>query len=79
MHNFTTDDLLQLAYKETSLHKTAAINLALEEDWDLREQFNEILASQKSLGKIILSPRKKAVDKILMYAENAVKHLSTPV
>ncbi len=79
MHNFTTDDLLQLAYKETSSQKTAAINLALETDWDLQEKYNEILASLQSLEKITLSPRKKSVDKILMYAENAIKHLSTPV
>lgn len=79
MHNFTTDDLLLMAYKETTKNKTAAINLALEEDWDLREQYNEILANIQSLEKITLSPRKKTIDKILMYAENAVKHLSTTV
>lgn len=79
MHNFTTDDLLLMAYKETTKNKTAAISLALEEDWDLREQYNEILVNIQSLEKITLSPRKKTVDKILMYAENAVKHLSTTV
>ena len=79
MHNFTTEDLIQLAYNETSLNKSDAIKLAMETDWELREQYNEILAAQQNLEKITLSPRKKAVDNILMYAENAIKHLSTPV
>lgn len=79
MHNFTTEDLIQLVYNETSLHKSNAMKLAMETDWDLREKYNEILASIQSLEIVKLSPRKKAVDKILLYAENAIKHLSTPV
>ena len=72
-------ELIQLAYNETSLHKSSAMKLAMETDWDLKEKYNELLASIQSLEKIKLSPRKKAVDKILMYAEDAIKHLSTPV
>lgn len=79
MHSFTTEDLIQFVYNESSIQKTAAIKIALEMDWILREKYNEIEAAQQSLGKIMLSPRKKVIDKILAYAERSVTQFTTPV
>jgi hypothetical protein len=77
MHNFTPEDLLQYAYNETSPEKTAAIKLALETDWTLREKLEVITAAQTRLEKLTLSPRPETIDKIMAYAEKAVNELST--
>jgi hypothetical protein len=79
MHSFTTEDLIQYVYNETSQQKTAAIKVALESDWSLREKFDEITSAYQSLEKLNLSPRKKAVDNILAYAEKSLSHLTTEV
>ena len=77
MHSFTPEDLLQYLYKETSTEKTAAIKSALETDWNLREKFEVITSAQERLEKLSLSPRKKAVDKILHYSERSVSELTS--
>ena len=79
MHSFTSEDLVQYIYNETSTQKSAAIKVALETDWNLREKYDEIMSAHKCLEKVTLSPRKKAVDKILAYAEKSVRHLTTEV
>ena len=79
MHSFTPEDLIQYVYNESSTQKSAAIKVALETDWSLREKYDEIMSAHKSLEKVSLSPRKTAVDKILAYAEKSVRHLTTEV
>ena len=79
MYSFTTEDLIQYVYNETSQQKTAAIKVALESDWSLREKYDEIMSAHQSLEILNLSPRKKAVDNILAYAEKSVRHLITEV
>ena len=79
MHSFTPEDLLQYLYKETSPEKTLAIRAALETDWGLREKLEVITSAQQRLEKLTLSPRKKAVDNILRYAEKSVKEFTTEV
>jgi hypothetical protein len=77
MHSFTLEDLVQYMYHETSSEKKAAIKIALETDWELREKYEVITSAQKRLETLNLSsPRKKAVDKILLYAEKSVKELT---
>ena len=77
MYSFTPEDLIQYVYNETSTQKSAAIKVALEADWTLREQYEEILSAQKSLEKVTLSPRKNVIDNILAYAEKSVIHADT--
>ncbi len=36
---FTPENMIRYIYKETSAEETAAIRLALESDWSLREKF----------------------------------------
>ena len=76
MQSFTTEDLLQYLYKETSPEKTSAIIAALESDWSLREKFEVITASSKRLEAISLSPRQQTIDFILHYAEKSVEELT---
>lgn len=77
MHSFTQEDLLQYLYNETSTEKTAAINEALVDDWDLREKFNFLSSARQRLEIIKLSPRKQTIDNILNYAEKGLEELSS--
>ena len=47
MTKFTPEDLVQYLYKETSVQKTAAINAALETDWNLQESLRTNCCSSK--------------------------------
>jgi hypothetical protein len=77
MHNFTTEDLIQFLYKETSPEITAAIKTALISDWSLREQYDILSAGQLELNSVkLLSPRKQTIENILNYAEKSVEELS---
>lgn len=67
MIKFTPEDLVQYLYKETSKQKTSAIRAALETDWSLRESLEQLLAAQRTLEEIKLSPRDEAVSKILQH------------
>jgi hypothetical protein len=75
MRIFTTEDLLQYLYNEASPKKTAAIQAALETDWSLRESYGLLVATQKQLGEINLSPREDVLKKIFDYADKSVSQL----
>ena len=72
MHNFTPEDLLLYLYNETSPAQTAAIKVALENDWSLREKFEEITSAQSQLKTLKMSPSQQTIDNILNYAEKAI-------
>jgi len=76
MHSITQEELLQYMYGETSHERTAIIKAALETDWNLREQYEMLASAQQSLEKVTLSPRKKAIDFILNYANKQVKEFT---
>ena len=76
MTNFTPEDLLLYLYKETSDTETAAIEVALEKDWTLREKLNVLKASMRRLDRITESPRTQIVLNVLNYArEKAVEEV----
>jgi len=77
MYSFTSEDLIQYVYNETSLQKTAAIKAALESDWTLKEKYVDIISAHSTLEKVNLSPRKQVVDRILAYAEKSALHTTT--
>ncbi len=52
MYTFTPEELMQYMYRETSPQKTAAIEAALENDWELREAYETFAATQKNLKKL---------------------------
>ena len=76
MHNFTPEDLLLFIYKEMSPQKAAALQAAIDTDWNLNEQFTALKATYDSLGEINLAPRQQAIDHILNYAGKTVGQLS---
>lgn len=74
MNRFTSEDLLQYLYKETSVEKTVEIKTALETDWALREEFNQLAVSKEMLDSVkVPSPRQQVLDNILKYAEKSVE------
>lgn len=73
---FTTEDMIQYLYNETSPEMTSAIKAALESDWTLREKFEELQSTVKKLKPVVMSPRKQTIDFILNYAENGVEEPS---
>jgi len=75
MTKFKAEDLIQYLYKETSVQTTAAIEAALETDWDLLESLELIKSGQQNLETIELSPRDEAVKRILEHTTKNVGQL----
>ena len=76
MQSITQEDLLLYMYGEASTQLSAAIKVALQTDWKLNEQYQEMLSAKESLGPVNVSPRKKALDSVLNYANKQVKEFT---
>lgn len=76
MQSFTLEDLVQYLYNEASPEKTAAIKLALETDYNLREKLTVMATASKRLDALSFSPRKETIDKITQYAKKNIEELS---
>ena len=76
MHRFTSEDLLQYLYGETSNEKTTAIKAALQMDWSLQEKLELLTTTQEELDTIQFSPSSSSINNILQYAEKAVEELT---
>lgn len=70
MPNFTTEDLIQYLYKETSRDQSLAIEATLQTDWALKERLNTLRNSMHGLDRMLKSPRQQSVDAILNYARS---------
>ena len=68
MANLTPEDLLLYLYKETSEEQTSAIEIALKQDWTLREKLAVLKTSLERLNGIKKSPSTRAVLNVLNYA-----------
>jgi len=79
MYSFTSEDLLQYLYGETSTAKTAAIKAALQNDWSLKEKFDLLTASKNELDQVSFTPSAQSIDNILKYAERSVEEMSPTV
>ena len=69
MRQYTTEELIQYAYGETSAEQTQAIEKALETDWNLKEKLGALKGSMQQLDTVITSPREQSVMAILNYAK----------
>jgi hypothetical protein len=65
---FTPEDLLRYLYKESSPELTLAIEVALKEDWMLREKLQVLSSSVDGLNKIVVAPRAEVIERVLNYA-----------
>jgi len=62
------EELVRYLYNETSEQETAAIEAALQTDWNLVETFEKLLSAQQRLNEVNLSPEPQAVNKVMKYA-----------
>ena len=69
MPKITTEELIQYLYNETSKDQSAAIEKALQTDWELKDQLDVLKGSMQSLDKMVTSPRSQTIDAILNYAK----------
>jgi hypothetical protein len=76
MHSFTSEDLLQYIYGETSTAKTAAIKAALEIDWSLQEKLALLTSSKTELENVNFSPSSKSIENILNYAQKVAEEMA---
>ncbi len=75
MTKITQEDLVRYLYNETSDAKSELVRDALESDMNLKDSFETLLASKKTLEKVDFSPRQESVDRILQYAGKQERHL----
>ncbi len=68
MHTFSPEDLLLYLYQETDPQTTAAIDLALVNDWTLREKLAVLKTSMERLDNITVSPRTEVILNVLRHA-----------
>jgi hypothetical protein len=76
MQKFNLDDLVQYLYNEISDEKRAAIDAALEQDFELREKLNVMASASKRLKALTFSPSERTIDSIMQYANKGVEELS---
>ncbi len=69
MEYYTSEDLIQYLYHETSEEETKAIEKALQTDWNLKEEFEALKATKQGLGTLLLSPRPQSIMAILNYVK----------
>ncbi len=72
-NNYSEDDLLKYIFKETSLEKTAAIELAISQSTTLQSQYFELLDSIDLLNKTYIRPSEDSVEAILQKAKDALQ------
>lgn len=66
--SFTQNDLIKYIYKETSLTETLEIGAALEEDYNLKEEFKSLMAGYIKLPKATFAPTSITLQNILKYS-----------
>ncbi|MDQ6815625.1 MAG: hypothetical protein M3040_17990 [Bacteroidota bacterium] len=69
MPQYTTEELIQYSYGETTAEKTQAIEKALATDWNLKEKLGALKESMQHLDTALTSPREESVMAILNYAK----------
>lgn len=68
MDIYTPENMIRFLYKETSPEESAAMQIALETDWTLREKFEVLKRAIEGLNTIRQSPRPSVIQSLLRYA-----------
>lgn len=66
---FTQNHLVRFIYKETNATESMAIINAIDNSYELREQYNELLNSYQQLPKVTFQPKTSSIDNILKYSQ----------
>lgn len=73
MQLFTQEDLLLYVYGETTPENASAITEAIQNDWQLKEEYQQIMLVKSQLDTVRLSPSRQTIDAIMDYARKAVE------
>jgi hypothetical protein len=73
MQLFTQEDLLRYVYGETTPEITTAITEAIQNDWQLKEEYQQLMLVKSQLDTLRLSPSRRTIDAIMDYAQKAVE------
>ncbi len=68
MPKYTTEDLIQYLYHETTDEQNIAIKKAIDTNYELQEKLKALESSRQGLDSILESPREQSVLAILDYA-----------
>lgn len=69
--NFTSENLVQLLYHETSAKEAQEIQDAMRSTKSLRDEYKELKEAYDMLPKATFSPSKNAIQNILRYSEQS--------
>ena len=72
MEKITTEQLIAYYYHETSEETTSLIELALVNDWNVKEEYDQLSKSIQALQGVEYSPSEASVSKILEYSSGQV-------
>lgn len=61
--------MIRFLYNEMTTEETQQFLQAIQQDWTLREAFEQLKQSKDYLDSSVASPRKSTVNAILQYAE----------
>ncbi|MFK8102917.1 MAG: hypothetical protein AB8G15_10350 [Saprospiraceae bacterium] len=67
---FTKNQLVKYLYKETSATETLAIHEAINEDWNLSEQYEALQIAKQQLPKAVFQPSRSSIQRILSHSAN---------
>jgi len=68
---FTLNHLIKYIYKETTVAETLEINEALLKDFQLYQQYQELLFAQRQLPKVKFDAKTSTLNSILNYSKQA--------
>ena len=66
----TQDQLIRFIYGETGTEESKEISATLRTDWELMEQYEMLLDTQRQLDSARVSPSQQVVDRIKRYSES---------
>jgi hypothetical protein len=72
MEKITTEQLIAYYYHETSVETTSLIEMALANDWNVKEEYEQLAKSIQGLQGIEYSPSEATISKILEYSSGQV-------
>ena len=70
MEKITTEQLIAYYYHETSVETTSLIEFALANDWNVREEYDQLSKSIQALQGVEYSPSEASISKILEYSSS---------
>ena len=74
--NITLENLVLYLYNETEMTDSVLIQNAIDTNYFVKEQFDELIETVKHLDSLIQSPGKNVVDHILNYSASMSATLS---